>query len=214
MIAWNALAALALRNWKLVLSAIVFAALAWMLVDARSSAAEWERVASDRQATIDQARRAITVANGWPEGKVIRADQIAMQIGYYGNLIRDIRAKRAEAKAEDIAHARAVETAQAAITQETEDALRAQLAAARAAAAAFAERLRSAEGSTADVRGNRSAAGLPVTTGPSQRTAGAGGAPVVDASDLRICSENTVKAQGWQDWYQRVFADGSGSAER
>lgn len=37
-------------------------------------------------------------------------------------------------------------------------------------------------------------------------TSGAGGVPIMDASDVRICTINTMKAKGWQDFYGSLDA--------
>jgi hypothetical protein len=47
-------------------------------------------------------------------------------------------------------------------------------------------------------------ADLPETASPAIDTDGAGEGSVGD--DTLICVENTVKAQGWQDWYAAVRA--------
>ena len=43
---------------------------------------------------------------------------------------------------------------------------------------------------------------------PSDSVAGEGGMSVMDEEDMRICTVNTVKVIGWQDFYQEVQAAG------
>ncbi|WP_293854485.1 hypothetical protein [Sphingomonas sp. SCN 67-18] len=104
----------------------------------------------------------------------------------------------AEAAAADLAHARTVETKYATIAKEQSDDLSRKLEAARASAADYARRLRTASqadpgrGAAAHMSGAASATGDP---------AGSGEAAELDAM---ICAENTVKARGWRDWWNRV----------
>jgi hypothetical protein len=50
-----------------------------------------------------------------------------------------------------------------------------------------------------------SASASEIATGPVD-TNGAGGMPVMDESDVRICTVNTMLAKGWQDFYEGLRA--------
>ena len=114
--------------------------------------------------------------------------------------IANVRAATAQAQAEDLAHKQAVEAADTKIAQEKTDDLEKQLADARAAVAVYS-RLHAASpadpgrGGTADMPGAADAPGAPDA---------AGGQALVPVSDLAVCADATVKAQGWQDWYRAV----------
>jgi hypothetical protein len=104
--------------------------------------------------------------------------------------------------AHEINHAQVTDTEDRAakITETNQHDLESQLANARALAADYARRMRA----------NAAAAnpGRPGEGGVSQAAAspgiadGAGGVPLVGDNDLRICTENTVKAIGWQRFYE------------
>jgi len=97
--------------------------------------------------------------------------------------------------------AKAKEARDAQITQETQNDLQAQLTAARASAAAYAKRLQSTAGK-ADTGSGTSVPQAADATGSADGT----GSDAIMADDLAICSDNTVKAQGWQEWWKRVSA--------
>lgn len=112
--------------------------------------------------------------------------------------IADVRAATAKAQADDLMHARAVEDRQAQIAQETQDELTSRLAAARADAARYAERLRIASQAPAGRQPDQSMPGLPdAPSGP------VGGSQTSEL-DAIACAEGVTKAQGWQDWYKSV----------
>lgn len=73
----------------------------------------------------------------------------------------------------------------------------------RIAAAVATVRLRASQGG-ADPRGSRDAMpGTPDAAGSPDR---AGAHALVPASDLEICAEAVIKAEGWQAWWARVTA--------
>ncbi|WP_420137309.1 hypothetical protein [Sphingomonas sp.] len=116
-----------------------------------------------------------------------------------------IRAARAQALAEDLANARRVEAAQAQASQETANALELELAAARAAAADYARRLR--DGLQAEASGSGSVAASDGRHADAAGTADSSGRmSIMDEEDLRICSENTVKALAWPVWWVKISA--------
>ena len=111
--------------------------------------------------------------------------------------IADVRAKTAEAKADDLANKIRVEAEQAKVQSDAETKLRHDLAAARAAV----ERLRRAP--QADTGGGRGT-DLPGTSDAASNLAGASEDAVIPFADAVICADNSVKAQGWQDWWKSV----------
>jgi hypothetical protein len=132
----------------------------------------------------------------------------AMERALHSIDITTERLKRARAVAEaaDQANARRVEGAQATITLEEVDALQHNLDTARALAAAYARRLRDQAAGGATTGGGGGPAGQPQAARSAAGAAGAGALSVVDEDDLLICTENTVKAQGWVTWWKKVSA--------
>lgn len=104
---------------------------------------------------------------------------------------------QAEARAADLQHARDVETAQNRVREEVSRDLETKLASARAAADRYAARLRNAAAQGGGDRSHLSfTPAAPVEPADTDQDA------LVD--DLRACSENTVIAAGWQDWWVQV----------
>lgn len=112
--------------------------------------------------------------------------------------IADVRAATAKAQADDLMHARAVETRQAQISQEIQDDLISRLVSARADAARYAERLRAASQAHPD---SGAATGMPGLPDAPSSASGAGQTAELDAV---ACGEAVVKAKGWIDWYRSV----------
>jgi len=104
--------------------------------------------------------------------------------------VANYRAAAAKAMAEAEANKVRVETRYVEIENEADKNIRAQLAAAIAG-------LRAKAG--ADSGGSREI-DLPSLADPAVDPDGAGQAAIMD--DLESCTANTVKAEGWQDWYK------------
>lgn len=104
---------------------------------------------------------------------------------------------QAEARAADLQHARDIEAAQNHVREEVSRDLEAKLASARAAADDYARRLRNQA-----AQGGSNRAHLPVVAEPPDAPDGPGETAILD--DLRICADNTVKAEGWRDWWLRI----------
>jgi hypothetical protein len=113
--------------------------------------------------------------------------------------VGDYRLTAEKARADDLANARAIETRNAAIAEETQRDLQTKLASARADADRYAIRLRSA--ATADP-GSGAGKDLPRTAQAPSGASGAG--PTSELDDTRVCAVNTVLAEGWQDWWRQV----------
>lgn len=111
------------------------------------------------------------------------------------------RAAYDKARADNIAHAYAVQVSDARIMQENEHDLQTKLVDARALAARTVERLRYRPGPD---QGAGGAAGIGTAADATGDPFGPGQKAIVDADDVRVCTENTVKAQGWQDWYRQL----------
>lgn len=112
----------------------------------------------------------------------------------------DYRTAQAQAQADNLSKVREIERANAAKTQEIQSDLETQLADARVAGAGYAERLRLAREAVARAA---HAAGMPAKGDPASVAADASGEADL-AENIRICSENTVKADGWQRWWESV----------
>lgn len=110
----------------------------------------------------------------------------------------DYRAAQANAAAMNKAAVLEVEHANAATTQEIQNDLTSQLAAARAAGAAYTARLRDQAGAARRPAGS---AGVSAEADTAGSTADANREALV-ADDIRICSDNTVKVDGWRRWYE------------
>lgn len=137
---------------------------------------------------------------------LLAAKDVPAQIKILGDGLDAVVRATATAKSNNAANNTRIEAAQVAITQETGDAIEQRIVAARAAGAAdYARRVRgqSACPTYRGDAGKTRAAEAGDTPGDSD---GAGGVPVMDADDVRICSDNTVKALGWQNFNRRVTA--------
>ena len=105
--------------------------------------------------------------------------------------------RSAKATLDDLAAKARLDAAHAAATQESSDDLKAKLADALARAAHRPVGLRDAAPRDRDEPHMSGAAE------PAGATAGAGETAILAADDS-ACAENTVKAQGWQDWWRAV----------
>lgn len=110
------------------------------------------------------------------------------------------QAKTAAATLSDQKHASTVETAQTAVTQESTDDLKAKLVDALARAAARPRRVCYSAQTSGGVPNMPSAADA--ASGPP----GASPAAVLDVADDEACAVNTVKAEGWLDWWTKEAA--------
>lgn len=135
---------------------------------------------------------AIFFAMWWHRGDVIERKDAERAA-----LVSEIARKTEQARAEDMAHARAVEAAQSQVREEVSRDLETKLAAARAAADDYARRLRdkAAQGGGGKPR-------LPGTPAATVNPVGAGEAADVD--DARACADAVIKAEGWQDWFTSI----------
>lgn len=104
---------------------------------------------------------------------------------------------QAEAKAADLAHARAVETANAAKKEAADNDLAPQLADARARLATYAARLRDQAN-----QGGGGGTDMPRTADPAAIVDGPDQPAIVAYSDLDRCTENTVRLKNAQDWWK------------
>ena len=136
---------------------------------------------------------------GYTRGRHSRDAEVAALTGTIANM----KAASAKAAADNIAHVQAVETRDEQIRQEQTNALSTQITDARAAAARYASMHHPAadQGHAGDGR-------VPQAADAAGAVAGASAEAVVPAADLDICAENTVKAQGWWDWWAKVSVGG------
>jgi hypothetical protein len=140
-------------------------------------------------ATICQATRD---ASDLPK---LKCADTAKEIGMLGQAIADTKAKTAQAKADDAAHAKAVETHQNAISQESSDDYQKQLAAVRAD---YARRVRAAEAAA-----HSSGGGSPAVPGAAPSAARPDAAPAqaqLPAPDALTATEQAIQLKAMQDW--------------
>ncbi|KKC24946.1 hypothetical protein [Sphingomonas sp. SRS2] len=116
--------------------------------------------------------------------------------------VAEVKLAREQARAEDLAHARRTEKAQARNTKDANDALVTQLADARARLAAYLRRVRP----QAD-QGSARAAALPGLADAADFDDVTYQGAVVSVTDLDICTENTVRLQNVQAWGAKFGAD-------
>lgn len=111
--------------------------------------------------------------------------------------VADTVAKTAEAQRLDAEHKAQVEAAQEQVRSENDAQIRQRIAAAVAAV-----RVRNA--SAQNHSGGSGAKNLPSTGQTAVGFNGTSEIALMDEDDQSICSENTVKAQGWKDWNEAV----------
>lgn len=193
------------EHWRGILTGFVVAALVWRIIaiDADRDAQRMRADAAD--ALLSTSIDAVGAANGWPTTRRLKREQLPVQIQLYGNALRDIGRKTAEAKAADLTRARDIEARNLTIMKELQDALSAKLAAELRRADDYARRLRQQAGATRADPGRGGTADLSAPADTAGAPDRAGEAAIVD--DVRICTENTVKAEGWAEFWARVFAD-------
>lgn len=197
------------RHWLPIAHGVVIAAIIINTVAIDADRDAQRALAAERGQILDASIAAAGVVNGWPATKRLKAEQLPRQIQLYGKAFDQVRLAAQTARAEGEAEARAIETRDIKIMQEHQDELSKKLAAELRRADDYARRLRAArEGSLGGADpGRASEAGG--STARADAAAGAdrpGGTPLLDEEDIRICTANTVKAEGWQDWYRETFA--------
>jgi hypothetical protein len=137
--------------------------------------------------------------------RLVAARDAPAQIEALGAALDQVRAKTAQAAADDAAHAAAVQADQDRNTKEQTDALQIALADARARAADYARRLRAAPSASGVAGGDGGTPAVPAAADAAGTVAGAGEAAVL-AADASACAEAVTKAQGWQDWWMKEAA--------
>ncbi len=128
-----------------------------------------------------------------------KRDAAACQANF-AQFAADVKAKTELARAEDAAHKAQVERDQNKVSQESDHEIRQRIA---AAVAAVHVRLQPAPPTHSSGGGS---SGLSAAPDPANDPAGAGAEAIVPTVDLTICVANTVKAEGWQDWWKSVQA--------
>lgn len=130
-----------------------------------------------------------------------RTETLHNTVVAYQNFQNEVKNKTEAAQVADQKHADTIHAQDEAIRTKNETSLQARLDAAQSAAADYAAKLRNQS------KTNSGSGGAPSSSpaaNPSGTTPDAGKDPVLD--DARICAENTVKAQGWLDWWKEVSA--------
>jgi hypothetical protein len=184
------------------LAAVAVPSVGWVITaHTLSGVREWQR---DVVSTTSTAAHVID-KTGKPA--LLPTKDVSQQIRALGVALDDVDAAAKLARANNTTNNTRIDTAQVAVGKETGDELDQQLADARAAGAAdYARRVRSGPSACPVDRGDPGQSAAATASGPAAATAGAGGVPSLDADDVRICSDNTVKALGWQRWNGRVSA--------
>jgi hypothetical protein len=124
------------------------------------------------------------------------------EVGALKQQYAELKAADAKAQADAVANAFRIEHAQDQVKEAQANETQDLLTRARADAARYAERLRTQAAGTAQGNGEQSAASEGGRSAGG--AAGAGSMPVMDAGDLQICTENTVKAIGWQAYWAKL----------
>ncbi len=156
----------------------------------------------------DQLRTAITSAYHARDGKTGKAIVMLSlpaslaAVRELGDALDSARLAGTKAIADNLSDVRSTEGKGVAIAEDKQHDLESQLAAARAAGADYARRLRPTGGCAATpYPGGAGQGGAPQASVAPGGVAGAGGVPVMDADDVRICSVNTVKLRAFGDFY-------------
>lgn len=125
--------------------------------------------------------------------------------------IANFKAANAQSIADNLADVRAKEGDAATITEKANHDIESQLADARRLATDYARRVRAAAAGTD--QGSAGETRLGEVTSPASHPFSAGGVPLLDENDVRVCTDATVKAQGWQSFYaslrERYNTDGT-----
>lgn len=119
--------------------------------------------------------------------------------------IADMKAAEAKARADAEAKARAIEGAQTQAKEGSNNEIQDMRSVALALANARVAQLHAAAsqvGTAAAGGGKASGAG----GGTGLAAAGPGSMPLMDDDDLRVCTENTVKALSWSRWWAKINA--------
>lgn len=134
--------------------------------------------------------------------RLIDAKDTPAQIAALGQALDQVRAKTAQAQADDAAHAHTVEQAQDLTTKEHDDDLQGQLADARALVDDYARRLRATPPRSGPGAGGGGSASMPGIPDPSPITDGSGSEALVPVpqADLDTCAANTVRLANAVDW--------------
>lgn len=130
---------------------------------------------------------------------VARAEQIEIDRAIINGMAADIRDKTAQAKENDLAHARDIEATRDKIRQEVSGEYAKDLASARATAAAYVVRTKVAQAAA----GGGGATAMSGPPGSTVRTSDDRDA-VISVADLEICTSNTVKAKAWVAWWEKI----------
>lgn len=198
------------RHWVAVLLGVALAAIVANTIAIDADRDAQRTLAKERGMILDQSVAAASVVNGWPDTKRLRVEQLPAQIQLYGKAFDQVRTAAATAKADDLQFARDVETRAARIAQEQTHDINAKLVEARRLAADRARALRlraEREGRAAAAdRGGGGDADLSAPANATRDPAGAGAAAELD-EDLEIAAENTVKAEGWREYWLKLFGE-------
>jgi len=147
----------------------------------------------------------ILVYIGILKGDVSHWHKLANQFAEQNKLLEaSYTAAQQTARANNIEAVRKAETDGAKISEDKQHDLETKLADARALADAYLVRLRA--GTATVDKGTAGQAVVSAASGTPGDLVGTGGVSVMDAGDVQVCTANSVKALGWQQFYGDVRA--------
>jgi hypothetical protein len=177
-----------------LLAVIAFLALAFSWRSERNHLLQWQGEVIS--ATVDAAN--LKDRAGKPAK--LAAKDVPAQIRYLGKALADVKQKTAEIQALDAQHARAVESRQTSISQESSHDYQAALARVRAD---YAERLRRISASRAD-QGGGGKPSVPGVTAVASRPGAAAAEGGLPPEDALIATEQALQLQAILDWGKKV----------
>jgi hypothetical protein len=135
----------------------------------------------------------------------LKASDVPAQIEQMGNALDRVKDAGVTAQARVDSNNARIGNAQDAVTKGLSDDIDKNIADARVLGAA-AVRMRAAQGPGADHNGSSSQSGAPASLDAAAAASSPGGMSVMDADDVRICGDNTVKLLEWQVGWRKVAA--------
>jgi hypothetical protein len=128
------------------------------------------------------------------------------QIDKLGDALDKVETAGDAAVAKNATNNTRIETAQNQATKDVSNDIDTKIAAARAAGAADYARRMQAGGGAAQHSGDAGQLGGAQASNATAPADGGSAASIVDAKDRDICSDNTIKAEGWQDFWNKLIA--------
>lgn len=178
-----------------ILAVLAFIATAFSWRNDRNNLRDWQNQVI--AATVDAAN--LTDQKGRPAK--LKPKDVPQQIRFLGEALDAVRTKTAQAKADDLANARVVETRQNRAGQETSNEYQAAIARVRAD---YAERLRNAQRQAGTNQGGGGTTYLPSPSTGSRRPDAAPSQEGLPSEDALIATEQAIQLEAIQNWARRV----------